>query len=181
MRRLLAACVLLLATGSASWAQVPPDAEWRTLDTEHFRITFPRGLEALARHTAERAEIAYGRLASRLAPPPSGTIDILLTDFIDVSNGSATPFPSNRIVVYARPPVDEPRLAYFGDWIDLVVTHELAHVFHLDGANGLGRALRRVLGRYPWSWPVFPAIESPQWAIEGIATHMESALTGAGR
>src|SRR5690606_2881028 len=105
----------------------------------------------------------------------------LLTDFIDVSNGSATPFPSNRIVVYARPPVDEPRLAYFGDWIDLVVTHELAHVFHLDGANGLGRALRRVLGRYPWSWPVFPAIESPQWAIEGIATHMESALTGAGR
>jgi Tol biopolymer transport system component len=181
MRRLLAGWVLLLATGTASWAQVPPDAEWRTLDTEHFRITFPRGLEALARHTAERAEIAYGRLASRLAPPPAGTIDILLTDFVDVSNGSATPFPSNRIVVYARPPVDEHRLAYFGDWIDLVVTHELTHVFHLDGAGGLGRVVRRVLGRYPWAWPVFPAIESPLWAIEGIATHMESALTGVGR
>src|SRR5690606_2976637 len=30
MKRLLAAWVLLLATGSASWAQVPPDAEWLT-------------------------------------------------------------------------------------------------------------------------------------------------------
>src|SRR5690606_34444634 len=93
----------------------------------------------------------------------------------------ATPFPSNRIVVYARPPVDEHRLAYFGDWIELVVAHELTHVFHLDGAGGLGRVVRRGLARYPWAWPGFPPIAPPLWAVEGIATHMQSALTGVGR
>lgn len=181
MKRLLTALTLVAATASGAWAQVPPDADWRTLDTEHFRVTFPQGLEALARHAAERAEVAYGRLAAQLAAPPAGTIDILLTDFVDVSNGSATPFPSNRITLYARPPVDDHNLAYFDDWIDLVVTHELAHIFHLDGTGVIGGAARRIFGRLPVAWPIFPAADAPIWAIEGLATYMESALTGAGR
>lgn len=181
MKRILAACALIVATASGAWAQVPPDADWRTIHTEHFRVTFPRGLEALAQHAAQRAEHAYSRLAARLAAPPAGTIDILLTDFVDISNGTATPFPSNRIVLYARPPVEEHSLAYFEDWIDLVVTHELAHIFHLDGTGVIGGAARRLFGRLPLTWPIFPAAEAPLWAIEGLATYIESSLTGAGR
>ncbi|HEX6939944.1 MAG TPA: hypothetical protein VF158_11070 [Longimicrobiales bacterium] len=181
MRWIPIALVALLAAGGTAGAQVPPDADWRTFETEHFRITFPAGLEALAGRVADRAEAAHARLAAELAPAPAGKIDILLTDFVDASNGSATPFPSNRIVLYARPPVDVPSLAYFDDWIELVVTHELTHVFHLDASGALGAPLRAIFGRLPLSWPFFPAVGTPTWAVEGLATSIESDFTGEGR
>ncbi len=180
MRRLLAGLLVLLSPGVAV-AQVPPSADWRVIETEHFRITYGPGLDSLAVHTARRAEAAHATLSARLASPPQGTIDILLTDFVDVSNGRATPYPSNRIVIYTRPPVDRASLAYFGDWIDLVVTHELAHIFHLDRHGALGSALRAIFGRVPMPWPVFPAVGTPRWSVEGLATYVESDVTGAGR
>ncbi|HEX7117446.1 MAG TPA: hypothetical protein VF212_01580 [Longimicrobiales bacterium] len=175
------ALLAFLAAPGAAAAQVPPDADWRTLETEHFRVTFPAGLAALASHAADRAEAAHARLSAEFEAAPRGKIDILLTDFVDVSNGSATPFPSNRIILYARPPVDVPELAYFDDWIDLVVTHELTHVYHLDATGGLGSVLRAIFGRVPVGWPFFPAAGAPGWAVEGLATYIESAHTGAGR
>lgn len=169
-----------LGTGTAA-AQLPPNARWATLESQHFRVTFGPGLEELARHAARRAEVAYTRLAAELAKPPAGKIDIVLTDFIDISNGFASPLPTNRITLYARPPLDHLSLGYFDDWLDLVVTHELAHIFHLDAAGGLGRGLRRVFGRAPVAWPFFPVLGTPTWSVEGLATYIESRLTGAGR
>jgi hypothetical protein len=176
-----AAIALALAAGRPAAAQVPPHDDWRTFHTEHFRITFSPGLEALARHAAERAEMAYERLAQELADPPRGTIDVLLTDGVDFANGFATPFPSNRITVYATPPLDDLALAYTRDWVELVIVHELVHIFHLDDTGILGSILRAVFGRVPFGWPYFPALGTPQWSIEGLATYFESRLTGAGR
>lgn len=130
-------------------AQVPPDEAWRTLTTEHFRVTFPRHLEALGRRAGARAERAYHQLSSAFVDPPGGIIDLLVTDHTDTSNGFARVTPSNRITVYARPPVDDPSLGYFDDWLELVITHELAHVFHLDRTGALGRLVRGVFGRVP--------------------------------
>ncbi|HEY8468445.1 MAG TPA: hypothetical protein VIL18_02325, partial [Longimicrobiales bacterium] len=169
------------AAGRPAAAQVPPHEDWRTFRTEHFRITFSPGLEALARHAAERAEAAYERLAQELADPPRGTIDVLLTDGVDFANGFATPFPSNRITIYATPPLDDLGLAYTRDWVELVIVHELVHIVHLDDTGILGSILRTVFGRVPFGWPYFPAIATPQWSIEGLATYFESRLTGAGR
>lgn len=169
-----------LGVGTAG-AQLPPEANWATIESQHFRITFGPGLEELARHTAHRAEAAHARLAAELAPAPAGKIDIVLTDFVDITNGHASPLPSNRIVLYARPPADVLSLGYFDDWIDLVVTHELAHIFHLDATSRVGGALRRVFGRVPVAWPFFPGLDAPTWTIEGLATYIESRFTGAGR
>lgn len=169
-----------LGTGTAG-AQLPPNARWTTIESQHFRVTFGPGLEELARHAARRAEVAYTRLAAELAEPPAGKIDIVLTDFVDISNGFASPLPTNRITLYSRPPLDLLSLGYFDDWLDLVVTHELAHIFHLDAAGGLGRGLRRVFGRAPVAWPFFPVLGTPTWSVEGLATYIESRLTGAGR
>ncbi|NJD18844.1 MAG: hypothetical protein FIA95_06125, partial [Gemmatimonadetes bacterium] len=136
--------IYLTTTPGAASAQtrVPPDEAWRTLTTEHFRVTFPERLEPLGRRAADRAEVAWGELSTMFAAPPSGRIDLVVTDHADISNGFTQVFPSNRITVYARPPVDDPGLGYFDDWMELVVTHELAHSFHLDRAGPLGRALR---------------------------------------
>lgn len=173
--------VLLVVLACRADAQVPPIGHWRTIESEHFRVTYAEGLDVLAEHATRRAEAAHEQLVASLARAPAGKVDVVLTDNVDVTNGFATPFPSNRIVIYARPPVGVQGLEFHRDWIDLVVTHELAHIFHLDRAGRVGRAMRTVFGRLPMSWPPFPAAGTPGWSIEGLATHVESDLTGAGR
>ena len=103
-------------------AQVKPNATWRTIRTEHFRVHFTPELEELARRAAANAETAYVALARELVPP-RGTIDLVVADNVDYTNGSATFFPTNRVIVYASPPVDNWSLRLFGDWNALVVTH----------------------------------------------------------
>ena len=183
--------LLLLAVTAGLWAaaagpttaQVPPDEAWRTLETSHFRITFPEHLGELAARTGGVAERAHEALSAGFRAGPTGRIDIVLTDHVDVSNGSARYSPSNRVVLYARPPVDHLALAYFDDWLELLVIHELAHIFHLDYGGGFGGFFRALLGRQPWPGSVltFPGRNVPGWVVEGLATWYESALTTGGR
>ena len=178
--RLPTAVIVCLLAAAPAPAQVPPDEAWRTVDTEHFRITFPEHLEELGRRAGDLAERAYRELTAQFREGPTGPIDIVLTDHADVSNGFATMWPSNRIVLYARPPADHLALAYFDDWLELLITHELAHVFHLDYGGTLGTVFRALFGRAPTPFN-FPGVVVPGWVIEGLATWYESALTGAGR
>src|ERR1019366_6393350 len=133
----------------AAGAQVAPDLHWRTITTEHFQVHFAPGLEPVARRAAGSAERAYGRLAKELHAP-RGPIDLTVADNLDVSNGYTTVFPTNRIVIYARPTVDAASLSFLDDWIDLVVSHELTHVFHLDRTRGCWRVGQYVFGRNPF-------------------------------
>jgi Tol biopolymer transport system component len=171
----------LLGPAGAAAQNPPPDADWYTFRTANFRVVYHAGLGDQARHAAEVAERTYALLADELVRPPRGTIDMVVTDHVDFSNGFATPFTSNRITVFARPPVAMPSLAYSRDWIELVVAHEVVHIFHLDRAGAVGRAVRAVLGRVPMIWPLFPALGTPIWNVEGLATYYESRLTGGGR
>jgi Tol biopolymer transport system component len=180
-RAFLFSLLLLLAAAMSSvpaGAQVAPDARWRTFDTPHFQVHYQDGLEALARRAAARAEEARTALSGTLVQPPRGRVHLVIADNLDYANGLANIFPRNRIVVYAHGPVEEPSLAYSYDWLELVVSHELAHVHHLDYAGPVFRGLRRVLGRNP---ALFPNASVPQWTTEGLATYLESRLTGAGR
>ena len=171
--------VFAFLVAPASAQRVPPDEPWRTLETEHFRVTFPEHLEDLARRAADRAEWAHGRLSKHFVRGPRGTIDLVITDHADVANGYATPFPSNRIVLYARTPVDSFLLGYFDDWLELLIVHELTHVFHLDRSGRY--SVRGLFGRIPVPIFGFPAFATPRWVIEGIGTWYESAITGKGR
>ncbi|HEX4684703.1 MAG TPA: hypothetical protein VH277_18440, partial [Gemmatimonadaceae bacterium] len=158
-------------------AQVSPNADWHSLETRHFYIHFTPPLEPLARRIAGDAERAYTEL-SRELHPPRGMIDVVISDDVDASNGSATPYPTNRIIVYANPPVDESALRYTNDWGQLVITHELTHIFHLDRTRGLWAVGQHVFGRAD---ALFPNMYAPSWLVEGLAVYEESKLTGAGR
>ncbi len=158
----------------------PPNLRWQTLDTENLRITFAPGLESLAQYAAVAGESAWARLAT-LTRPPKGRVDVLITDHVDFSNGFARTHPSNRVVLYAQPPVGERTLSWFDNWIDLVLSHELAHIFHLDATGGVGRLIRAVFGRVPMTWPAFPVRDTPGWSTEGLAVRVESDYTGYGR
>ena len=178
LHRIVLLLALLLAPATALNAQLPPNERWRTFDTPHFRIHYSEGLEPLARRAADRAERAYTEVAALLVRPPRGRIDLLVSDNVDYTNGYATPLPTNRVVIYANPPVSEPTLSYYEDWLELVITHELVHIFHLDYAGGIWKPLRAVFGRSPF---LFPSAITAGWVVEGLATYAESELTGAGR
>jgi hypothetical protein len=168
---------LLLGAARATRAQVAPNEDWRTLHTRHFRIHFTPPLEEQARRAAVNAERAYAELSTELVPP-RGTIDLVVSDNVDYVNGYATPFPSNRIVLFAHPPTDASGLRNYADWNALVVTHELTHIFHLDRSRGFWRGAQAIFGRNPL---LFPNLYEPRWVVEGLAVYYESRLTGVGR
>ncbi|MGD2121113.1 MAG: hypothetical protein PVJ76_05185, partial [Gemmatimonadota bacterium] len=173
--------LLLLGSPAFGSGQLPPGEEWMTLTTEHFRITYPAELLEVAQRAGNRAERAWDALETTFVEAPRNTVDLVITDHADISNGFARVFPSNRIVVFAPPPVDGFGLPFMDEWMELVVTHELVHIFHQDRARNLGGFLRSVFGRVPLEWPFFPGSATPAWVEEGIATYYESELTQAGR
>ncbi len=177
MRLLALAAALCLGAAHGTSAQLPPNENWRTLRTPHFRVHFTPAIEQEARRAAVNAERAYAQLSTELVPP-RGTIDLVISDNVDYVNGYATTFPSNRIVVYAHPPTDASGLRNYDDWNALVVTHELAHVFHLDRSRGIWRFGQAIFGRNPL---LFPNLYEPRWVLEGLAVYYESRLTGVGR
>jgi hypothetical protein len=177
VRLIALAAVLACCAARVASAQVPPDDKWRTIETRHFRVHFTPPLEEQARRAAVNAERAYAGLSSELVPP-RGMIDLVVSDNVDFVNGYATPFPSNRIVVFAHPPTDVSGLRSYDDWNSLVVTHELTHIFHLDRARGIWRFGQVIFGRNPL---LFPNLYEPRWVLEGLAVYFESRLTGYGR
>ncbi|HEX8616075.1 MAG TPA: hypothetical protein VF911_00705 [Thermoanaerobaculia bacterium] len=179
-RRTASALVLLALASAVQAASYPPEYRWRTITTENFRIHFHSGEEELAQRAAAIAERVHTRITPLLEYEPASRTDIVLSDHIDVSNGSATPFPSNRIEVYVSAPGADPSspLEYYDNWLNLVITHEYAHILHLDQSRGLWAGLRKMFGRVPFA---FPNALSPLWITEGFATLVESEATDAGR
>ena len=131
----------------------------------------------MARHSASNAERAYELLARELVPP-HGKVDLVIADNVDYTNGYATPFPTNRIVIYAHPPVDDVSLRNYEDWSSLVIQHELHPHFPSGSSKGNLEIGRAVFGRHP---ALFPNVYMPAWVTEGLAVYYESRLTGTGR
>jgi hypothetical protein len=177
LRRLLAGLLVAGAFAGRASAQPAPYHHWRTLETEHFRVHVPRGLEREGRAAAAAAERAYAQLAGELHRPRT-RIDLVVSDDADYSNGYAIVSPTNRIVIFATPPIEDPGLRFNEDWLALVITHELAHIFHLDRTRVIWRVGQQLFGRAPM---LFPNSYGPSWLTEGIAVYEESRLTEGGR
>ena len=176
-RRLLAAIALASGVAGTARAQLAPNDDWRTMRTAHFYVHFTPALASAARRAAADAETAYAQLSRELTPP-RGPIDLVISDAADYTNGYATYFPTNRIVIYANPPVNDPALRFTDDPDAMVVTHELTHIFHLDRSRSIWALGQRIFGRAPY---LFPNGYAPAWLTEGLAVYYESKLTGAGR
>lgn len=169
--------VFLCLAGRPAAAQLSPGDQWYTIETRHFRVHFIKALEPEARRGAVNAERAFAELSTQLRPP-GGKVDLVIADNFDYVNGYATTFPTNRIVVFAHPPIDAQELRNYDDWSRLVITHELSHIFFLDRGDGLWRVGRAFFGRNP---AFFPNTFLPSWLVEGLAVYYESRITGAGR
>jgi hypothetical protein len=171
------AAVLALLVPPRAEGQTDPAGRWMTLRTAHLRVHVRPAQESLGVRVAGEAEAAWAALAAHL-PPPRRTVDLVVSDHVDFANGLTSVFPSPRIIVYPVPPTADVELQRYDRWLRLLLTHELAHVFHLDLARGWWRLGRAVFGRAPL---LFPNLYLPTWLTEGLAVHYESELTGGGR
>lgn len=164
-----------LAKGAAAQAG-DPRLDWRTLRTQHFAVHYPEPLGKLAQHVARSAERAHKLLAPSLRHRPDRRTEVVLSDISDSANGSASVIPYNAIRLFAIAPDDLSPLSDHDDWMVTLVTHEYAHVLHLDTIGGIPALLNTLTGK------VFtPNSLWPRWFIEGLAVHEESRLTSGGR
>src|SRR6185295_1078474 len=99
-----------------------------------------------------------------------GRVQIVLQDTDDDPNGYATPVPYPLVNVRAVAPNGADDFGNLESWLGLVLTHELAHIVHLEPARGVPGFGRRLLGRAPY---LFPNVFTPTWMIEGLAVYEE--------
>ncbi|ADE11990.1 hypothetical protein [Sideroxydans lithotrophicus] len=147
-----------------------PNRDWHSADSAHFRINYATPQRAQAERIADIAEHVYSRLSKEMQWEPDGKIEIIVLDEFDIANGYSTPLPFNESAIFLTPPNDG-ELLDNSIWLQMLLTHELTHVFHLDKVRAAPHVLRHIFGRFPL---LFPNLWEPTWAIEGIATYNES-------
>ncbi|MFH1851738.1 MAG: hypothetical protein ABIA75_05270 [Candidatus Neomarinimicrobiota bacterium] len=162
-----------------------PELEWQTIETEHFQIHFYDATETTAREAAVVAERIYPRVTELYGFEPATKTDLVFLDTDDFSNGIAF-FYDNKIYIWATP-VDF-LLRGSHRWLQMVITHEFAHIVSLQAAMKAGVKIpavylqfmgyekekrQDVLYGYPnriFSYPV-PGTGLPPWLAEGIAQY----------
>jgi len=184
-RRILLAVVLVVAAAAGTARADDPEEDapstaptvyWRTIETPHFRIHFYEAERFLAERAVVLAERAHASLTRYLDWLPGGRIDLTLIDQTDSANGYANSVPSNYIYAYGVPPEPLFSLNDFDDWLNVLISHELTHVVHLDTMRGLPRLIDMFLGKL-----LAPNLVQPNWFIEGLAVLNESRVTTSGR
>jgi hypothetical protein len=159
-------------------AKYPPNLHWREISRGAFTVIFPTDSWQQAAAALAGAENAYEKLAAFWRDRPAGRIRIVLNDSTDQANGFATFSPFNLVGINLSEPQPDSELAGSRSWLDLVLAHELTHIFTLNTAAEPFYMLRRVFGSQP---VLYPAVQLPPWVIEGLAVYGESRFTSDGR
>lgn len=173
---LLLGCFGVLLAHNASAAIVPGSLKYQTIHTKHFRLHFPNDYDEIGQKVAGLLEEMHGLLGQEFNVYPKGKVEVVLTDQYDVANGFATVIPYNLMILRIVPPAADSSLAYYDDWLRLLVAHEYTHILNLSDAGYPAKLLKFLLGKI-----VSPNALTPTWISEGMATYYESAITGYGR
>ncbi|HEX3583356.1 MAG TPA: hypothetical protein VH087_16420, partial [Thermoanaerobaculia bacterium] len=156
-----------------------PAADWRTITTPHFRVHYPRGYEAWTHRAVEHLESIRAAVAKETGYSATQKTDVIVMNPYAEANGETVPLlDTPRIVLFAEPPGPEDPVGEYGDWSDLLVTHEMTHLEHLlrPSRNPELRLIEQLL------LPISPiGLSAPRWVTEGYATVIEGRLTGSGR
>lgn len=157
------------------------DLRWRTLESEHFILHYPAGLERLADHSIYACERAYIQLAGEFSYRFRQKISVKLHETHDSANGFASYGPQARINLRATAPSSMSTLSSHDDWLQVLITHELAHILHHGAVHGIPKIVDLVLGLGGLGRVWAPSSLMPRWATEGLATYLESEYTSQGR
>lgn len=168
--------VALSAISREAHAVDDPAYEYWTLETAHFKLTYPHPLEPIARRIIVLSETIHERVSGGMMYSPGVKTEMVLTDNTDSANGSATPVPYNAINLYVTAPGDISALGDYDDWYLGLVTHEYTHILHTGNISGVASVANAIFGR-----TFAPNSAQPRWVIEGLAVLFESDYSSGGR
>ena len=163
------ALFLLTVHGLELQAQEPA-SDWRTVESEHFKVNFRSGHRAQAYKAMSIAEQVHAYVVKELNWVPREKTELVLIASVDFANGYATPLPFNQSGIYLTAP-NSGELLDRADWLETVILHEYVHIVHLDKVRGFPKDLRDAFGRILFA---FPNLFQPNWIAEGLATYYES-------
>jgi hypothetical protein len=120
---------------------------------------------------------------------PSQKISLLIQDFGDYGNAGATAVPMNSISMGLSPFSYAFETSPAGEKVYSMMNHELVHVVALDNATKTDRIFRKMfLGKVQtapedpvsmfYSYLTNPRRYSPRWYHEGIASYVETWMSG---
>jgi Tol biopolymer transport system component len=174
-----------LPVASLPWAAPvnAPVGKWFTLETPHFLIHYPQEQAQVAQETAVAAEEAHRKILQELQYLPEEKTHVVIADVSDIANALTTVAPYNQIILF---PVFPDNIAYdtgisahTRDWLRQLMTHEYAHVLHLDMHTGTTSQVRRMFGKIPGAST--PNVLQGMGVIEGYATWAEGDRLSWGR
>lgn len=160
------------------------------VDTADARLIFPRPLlEYLKPHALGTFQQALAMNRRIFGWTPSDRVAIVLNDFSDYGNATATPLPRNTLRLDIEPSSNAFETNPGTERMASTMNHEVVHLATTDMANAEDRRWRRLfLGKVPvspqhpesllYSWLTVPRFTVPRWLLEGSAVFMETWLNG---
>lgn len=181
--------ILTLNTATGVYAQFGgynhPELKWETIETEHFQLHFHQGIDRTPYIVARIAEEIYEPITQLYQYIPDEKVHFIFQDTEDISGG-ATYYYDNMIIISSAPM--DFALRGTTNWLRNVVTHEFAHMIHLQRARKTTRHTPGVF--FQWlgyekerrsdvvygfpnvimSYPVGMTV-IPNWFAEGVAQY----------
>ena len=140
-------------------------------------LYFPAGYDSVALATASNLNATWKEIGSNY-PKISHRFPIILQNQGLVSNGFVS-LISPRAEFLTTPSQDASLLGN-NDWLTLLASHEMRHVYQNNAARqGLARWVHRLFGAYGQS--VYSNLMIPNWLWEGDAVETESRVNAFGR
>jgi hypothetical protein len=167
-----------------------PAQELGRLETEDLRLLFTRGGESfLAKHAARTFENSMGFQRRLFDYRPSEKVTVLLTDFSDSGNASATSVPRNQLGIQVAPLSFAFETMPANERMNTIMNHELVHVVAMDQAAGPDRFFRTAFsGKVAptaaqpetvlYFYLTTPRVASPRWYLEGTAVFFDTWMAG---
>jgi hypothetical protein len=120
---------------------------------------------------------------------PSQKVTVLLNDYSDGGNASATGIPRNALMVETSPLDSAFETVTPNERLNFIMNHELVHIVTVDKAGSRDRFFRTVFGgkvtpvaedpeSVLYYFLTSPRDASPRWYHEGIAVFIETWMSG---
>ena len=153
----------------------PASVKWSMLQTDHYRVIYPTGLDSMARHFLYNFEVEYPRTQVALKIKPS-EIPLVLHPYALSSNATVAWSP-RRMDIFTTPQFNS---GFADDWAHTLALHEGRHVGQVTHfTTGTFKVFRYILGEQAVAigQGFYPAM----WEQEGDAVHSETDFSRAGR
>ncbi|HCU66337.1 MAG TPA: hypothetical protein DF774_11315 [Rheinheimera sp.] len=160
-------------------AKSPQEQNWQLLETEHFRLMFPKEFQGLAQNASHELEQSRALVLKQQQRQLAKKTDVVLLDPDNAPNGFALPLSHTpTMALFATAPQSDSALHHLSGWMQLVALHEYIHLVHL--AQPERSEWRDKLNQLS-QLSDLTRLDTPRWVSEGYATLQESKLTGKGR